>query len=149
MTVETTIPSVTAQKPSLTLEHATIEDVPKLTRLWYNAFSIPAMLAIWPDTPGVRQWWDEVIRDEMLNKPQEKYLKVVDISTGRIAAYAKWSLQTAEDRGPRFPAWHPDMDPCGNDEFVRNLESSRARLVGGKKNFCMSYCISAIFTNMR
>ncbi|KAF7596879.1 hypothetical protein BBP40_011924 [Aspergillus hancockii] len=133
MTIETvgSAPAVN----SLKLEHATLEDIPAITNLWYNAFSIPAMLAIWPDTPGVRQWWDDANRSDMLNKPHEKYLKIVDPSQGRIVAYAKWSLETAEERGPRFPPWHPDMDARGNDEFVQNLESSRARLVGGKKNF--------------
>ncbi|PWY81635.1 acyl-CoA N-acyltransferase [Aspergillus sclerotioniger CBS 115572] len=120
----------------LKLEFATIDDVPELTQLWYNAFS-PSMLKVWPDTPGVRQWWESANRHDMLNKPCEKYLKVVDPNNeGRIAAYAKWSLETAEERGPRYPSWHPDMDAHHNDAFFQPLKGSRARLVGGgRRNF--------------
>ncbi|KAE8349834.1 acyl-CoA N-acyltransferase [Aspergillus coremiiformis] len=128
---------MTATTPDspLRLELATTEDIPEIIDLWYNAFNTPSILAMWPDTPGVRQWWDKANRDAMLYQPQEKYLKVVDTNTGRIAAYARWSLQSAEDRGPRFPPWHSDMDPHRNTEFLDHLESNRARVVGGKKNF--------------
>ncbi|KNG90543.1 hypothetical protein ANOM_001504 [Aspergillus nomiae NRRL 13137] len=133
MTVNTA--QTTTSGSPLRLEHATLEDVPELIDVWYDAFNTPEMLAIWPNTPGVRQWWDQANRHDMLHKPLEKYLKVVDTRNGRIAAYAKWSLQTAEERGPRFPAWHPEMNPERNDAFVGNMEAGRARLVGGKKNF--------------
>ncbi|GKZ29890.1 hypothetical protein AbraIFM66950_006851 [Aspergillus brasiliensis] len=134
-TAITAITSSLAQELPLKLELATLDDVPELVQLWYNAFSIPSMLAIWPDTPGVRQWWESAIRDDMLNKPREKYLKVMDSQTGRIAAYAKWSLETSQERGPRFPPWHPDMDARGNEEFFQQLEDARDRLVVGRKNF--------------
>ncbi|PYH89581.1 acyl-CoA N-acyltransferase [Aspergillus ellipticus CBS 707.79] len=119
----------------LKLEVATVDDVPELTRLWYNAFSIPTMLAIWPDTPGVRQWWDEATLHDLRHRPCEQYLKVVDPQTGRIAAFARWSLQTVEARGPRWPAWHPDQDPAAADAFLQTLEENRARFVGGRENF--------------
>ncbi|KAE8333724.1 acyl-CoA N-acyltransferase [Aspergillus sergii] len=134
MTVNTT-QSTSTSGPPLKLEHATLEDIPELIEVWYNAFDTPEMLAIWPNTPGVRQWWDQANRHDMLHKPREKYLKVVDTRNGRIAAYAKWSLETAEERGPRFPPWHSDMDPERNDAFIGSMEIGRARLVGGKKNF--------------
>ncbi|OGM51085.1 hypothetical protein ABOM_000373 [Aspergillus bombycis] len=121
MTVTTT-QNTSALGSPLRLEHATLEDIPELIDVWYNAFNTPEMLAIWPNTPGVRQWWDEANRHDMLHKPQEKYLKVVDTRNGRIAAYAKWSLETAEERGPRFPPWHPDMNPERNDAFIGNME---------------------------
>lgn len=125
--------------PPLRLEPATLEDLPALTDLWYNAFTTESMLTIWPDTPGVRQWWHEANEHDMRHKPQEKFLKVVDASqNNRIVAYAKWSLQTAEERGARWPAWHPDMDPVHNDAFVKQLEAFRAALVGrGRPNYCM------------
>lgn len=136
-TTVTTVTGTPTPEPPLKLELATIEDVPELVRLWYNAFSIPSLLAIWPDTPGVRQWWESAIRYDMLHKPREKYLKVVDSQTGRIAAYAKWSLETSKERGPRFPPWHPDMDARRNEEFFQRLEDVRNHLVGdGRKNFC-------------
>ncbi|GJP87118.1 hypothetical protein AnigIFM59636_008901 [Aspergillus niger] len=116
----------------LRLEPATLEDLPALTDLWYNAFTTESMRTIWPDTPGVRQWWHEANEHDMRHKPGEKFLKVVDTSqNGRIVAYAKWSLQTAEERGARWPAWHPDMNPVHNDAFLKQLETYRAALVGG------------------
>lgn len=136
-TTVTTVTGTLTPDPPLKLELARIEDVPELIQLWYNAFSIPSLLAIWPDTPGVRQWWESAIHYDMLNKPREKYLKVIDSQTGRIAAYAKWSLETSKERGPRFPPWHPDMDARRNEEYFQRLEEVRDRLVGSSsKNFC-------------
>ncbi|OJJ67099.1 hypothetical protein ASPBRDRAFT_48119 [Aspergillus brasiliensis CBS 101740] len=121
------------QDPSpLRLEPATLADLPALTSLWYNAFTTPSMRTIWPDTPGVRQWWHDANEHDMRHKPREKYLKVIDTSQNdRIVAYAKWSLQTAEERGARWPPWHADMDPVHNDKFLKQLETYREELVGG------------------
>ncbi|PYI01569.1 hypothetical protein BO78DRAFT_433543 [Aspergillus sclerotiicarbonarius CBS 121057] len=86
----------------LKLKFAPIDDVPELTQVWYNAFS-PSMLKVWPDTPDVREWWESANRHDMLHKLREKYLKLIDPNNqGRIAAYAKWSLETTEGRGPRL-----------------------------------------------
>ncbi|PYH49800.1 acyl-CoA N-acyltransferase [Aspergillus saccharolyticus JOP 1030-1] len=113
----------------LRLEFATVEDLPEITDLWYNAFS-PSMLFLWPDTPGVREWWNEANRHDMLHKPKSKYLKVIDTTqNGRIVAYAKWSFETAKERGPRWPAWHPDMDAATMDRFLLHLETNRANAV--------------------
>ncbi|KAF5859736.1 hypothetical protein ETB97_002458 [Aspergillus alliaceus] len=125
----------TSPKSPLSLEPATLKDIPALTELWYNAFRNSPIIAIWPDTPGVHQWWNEANTHDMLHKPGEKYLKIVDTQTRRIAAYAKWSLESAEERGRRFPAWHSDMNAQGNEEFLENMETGRDRLVGGRKNF--------------
>ncbi|PYI02039.1 acetyltransferase [Aspergillus sclerotiicarbonarius CBS 121057] len=129
--------SSTVSDSPLRLEFVTLDDLPEITALWYNAFTTPGLRAIWPDTPGVRQWWHVANEHDMLHKPREKYLKVVDTTqNGRIVAYAKWSMQTAEERGARWPAWHPDMDPVRNDAFLHQLETCRATLVGGgRKNF--------------
>ncbi|RAK95223.1 GNAT family N-acetyltransferase [Aspergillus ibericus CBS 121593] len=130
--------SSTDSNSPLRLDFATLDDLSEITELWYNAFTTPGLRAIWPDTPGVRQWWHAANQHDMLHKPREKYLKVVDTAqNGRIVAYAKWSLQTAEERGARWPAWHPDMDPVRNDAFLHQLETCRATLVGGgRPNFC-------------
>lgn len=135
--------SLSVEYPHLKLTFAEIQDVPELVKLWYQAFESPAIRAIWPDTPGVRQWWDATIRHDMLNKPREKYLKVIDTARrGDIVAWARWSLQTAEERGSRYLPWHQDMDAGHNNTYFQDLETSRARLVGGgRNNFCKVFPI--------
>jgi hypothetical protein len=128
------------RSPHLKLACAKLHDVPELVSLWYRVFESPDIRAIWPDTPGVRQWWDATIRHDMLGRPQEKYLKVVDTEQrggGSIVAWMKWFLQTAEARGPRYIPWHQDMDIGRNTAYFKELEKSRDRLVGGGRyNFC-------------
>ncbi|ETS75938.1 hypothetical protein PFICI_12882 [Pestalotiopsis fici W106-1] len=122
------------RSPHLKLACAKLHDVPELVSLWYRVFESPDIRALWPDTPGVRQWWDATIRHDMLGRPQEKYLKVVDTAQrggGSIVAWMKWSLQTAEERGPRYIPWHQDMDVRRNAAFFEEIEKSRDRLVGG------------------
>lgn len=135
---------ITMNSPNpLRLEPATLEDVDVLTELWYQAFTEPAMRHIWPDTPGVRKWWDEVARSDMLDRPYQRYMKIVEPDSRdahgrpRIVAFAKWDLAMAEERGRRWPAWHEDQPRQECEEFLATLERNRRRVMGEGKHYCM------------
>ncbi len=131
-----------ATPPALKLELATLEDVPALTDLWFAAFTDPDMRRLWPDTPGVRKWWDDANRNDMLNKPFQRYIKVVDPEStddqgrARIAAFAKWDLAMPHERGRRYPPWHDDMPAHVCDAFFQKEECERQRVMGDKKHYC-------------
>lgn len=128
----------------LVLEPVTLEDIPALTTLWYETFTDPAMQHLWPDTPGMRQWWDEANRRDLTDKPYQRYVKVVDPESKdaqgrpRIVAYAKWDLAMPDERGCRFPPWHEDMPKQDCDNFFNTLERNRKRVFGDTKHYCMS-----------
>ncbi|KAL2005066.1 hypothetical protein VTN00DRAFT_2916 [Thermoascus crustaceus] len=124
-------------KPStLKLEPATVEDIPDITNVWYAAFSTPAMLALFPDTPAVRRWWEDANENDLLNNPFRVYLKVVDTAAdNRLVAYGKWVLSMPDEDGSRFPAWPADCDAKKNDDFFGALARERERLLGGTKNY--------------
>lgn len=128
-----------SNKPTtLKLEPATAEDIPAITSVWYAAFSTPAMLALFPDTPNVRRWWDDTNREDLLNNPFRVYLKVVDTAAdNRLVAYGKWVLSMPDEDVSRFPAWPVDCDAKKNDDFFGALARERERLLGGTKNYCM------------
>ncbi|KAI8665390.1 hypothetical protein LRP88_04101 [Fusarium phalaenopsidis] len=123
---------------ALVLEKATLEDVPALTELWYAGFTDPGVRYLWPDTPGMRKWWDEANREDLANKTYQHYIKVIDPSSKdhqgrpRIAAFAKWDTATQEERGPRYPAWNPDMPLQAIEDFIQSLENSRQGVMAGK-----------------
>ncbi|KOS41871.1 hypothetical protein ACN38_g7252 [Penicillium nordicum] len=125
----------------LVLELATIEDLPAITELWFTVFNDPGMRRLFPDTPGTRDWFTAANRTDMLTKPYQKYLKVIDPDTkdaqgqARIAAYAKWDLAMPDERGPRFPPWHGDMPSPDCDAFFGGLEDNRRRVMGDKKHY--------------
>lgn len=127
---------------SLVLEHATIEDVPAITELFFIVFNDPGMRHLFPDTPGAREWFTKTNRHDMLTKPYQKYLKIIEPNTKdaqgrpRIVAYAKWDLAMADERGPRFPPWHGDMPQHDCDVFFGCLESERKRVMGDRKHYC-------------
>ncbi|KAF5013960.1 hypothetical protein FDECE_89 [Fusarium decemcellulare] len=125
---------------SLILEEATVDDVPALTELWYAAFTDPGVRHLWPDTPGVRKWWDDANREDFINKKEfQHYIKIVDPKSKdgrgrpRIAAYAKWDLATPKERGPRYPPWSEDMPIQACDAFIERLENSRLQVMAGQK----------------
>ncbi|KAJ5514949.1 hypothetical protein N7463_004501 [Penicillium fimorum] len=107
----------------LVLEFATIEDLPAITELWFTVFSNPGMRKLFPDTPGTREWFTKANHTDMLTKPYQKYIKIIDPNTkdaqgqARIVAYAKWDLAMPEERGARFPPWHGDMPGQDCDGF--------------------------------
>ncbi|KAF5011451.1 hypothetical protein FDECE_2440 [Fusarium decemcellulare] len=127
---------------SFKMERATLEDVPALTDIWWAAFSSnPTLRLIWPDTPGVRRWWSDVFYDEISNKPFHHYVKLVDPESldangwPRIAAYAKWDTSTPEERGPRCPPWHEDMDSEILDAFIGRVDGERRRVMGDLRHY--------------
>lgn len=130
---------------SLHLQPATPEDIPLLTELWYASFTDAGMRHIWPDTPGVRQWWNEANGHDMLHKPFQRYMTVVDENSKddrgrpRIVAYAKWDLAMPDVRGARFPPWHPDQPAEDCDALFKGMEGSRRRVLGDEMNYCEFY----------
>lgn len=124
----------------LVVQPITPADIPAITALWYDGFRTSGFLALIPDTPGVRQWWNDANLHDLLHKPTARYWKVVDDATpgGTIIAYAKWDMESAEDRGDRFPPWHRDMDTDGCSDFFGRLERQRQEIFQGRNNYCIS-----------
>lgn len=121
---------------SLHIEPVTLADIPHITELWYTVFSTPEMLRLFPDTPGLRQWWGDANRHDLLHKPGQKYLKAVDDESGVMVAYAKWDL-ALDQRGDRFPPWHAESDRPACQAFFGGLDEERVKLVGGRRHYCM------------
>ncbi|KAL4799313.1 acetyltransferase [Aspergillus venezuelensis] len=133
-----------ASKPTtLKLLPVDLTDIPTLTTIWFAAFTDPGLRRLWPDTPGVRSWWDLANRSDLQNKPFQKYIKVIDTAVpapdnddeGRIVAYAKWDTSTSEERGRRYPPWHGDMPGTECDAFFEREESERVRVMGGIRHY--------------
>jgi len=129
---------------SLQLQPATEDDVPALVSIWFAAFRNDSVLTrLWPDTPGLRKWWEGANRHDMLNKrASQRYVKVVDVgaadSEGRpcTAAWAKWDLAMPDERGRRYPPWHEDMPASECDVFFGREEAERRRVMGDSRHFC-------------
>lgn len=120
----------------LKLDLVTVDDSPSLMDLWFAAFSDPGSRRLFPNTPGVRKWFEDAIYQDLLQRPFQIYLKVVDSGSkdadGRppIAAYAKWDFSTPEERGPRSPPWHDDIPKELCQAFVGRGESNRKACYG-------------------
>ncbi|KAJ5484229.1 acetyltransferase [Penicillium expansum] len=120
----------------LKLDLVTVEDSSSLMDLWFAAFSDPGSRRLFPNTPGVRKWLEDAIYQDLLQRPFQTYLKIVDLGSKgadgrpRIAAYAKWDSSTPKERGPRYPPWHDDMPKELCQAFVGRGESNRKRVMG-------------------
>lgn len=128
----------------LSLRLATLEDIHDLTDIWFAALSEPVFRQLWPDTPGVRKWWNDTNRHDMLEKPFQHYIKVVDEGDinergkARIIAYAKWDTGSQEQRGARYIPWHADMPRDQLDTFFQREEEERSRIMGHERHYCES-----------
>ena len=129
---------------TLVLEPATLDDAPAITELWFAVFTDKGMQHLFPDTPNMRKWWDEANRHDMIHKPFQKYIKIVDPNTldktgrPRLAAYAKWDTAMVDERGRRFPPWDAETPAPDADAFFDGLESERKRVMGDEKHYCRS-----------
>lgn len=122
---------------SLCVQPVTLNDIPTLTQLWYRAFSIPINLRMFPNTPGVRVWWDETNCRDLLHNPLRKLFKVVDPARPEVViAYAKWDLDPSES-GERFLPWHEESDRETCERLFDGLDEERRRFLGDRKHYCM------------
>jgi hypothetical protein len=123
------------------------EDISAITELWYHVFSIPQNQNMFPDTPGVRQWWDDAHRQDILHNPHRRYLRVVDItSSGATAAYAKWDLNPQQS-GRRFPPWHEESDHQALNELFGMREKERNEFFGDEQFYCRCLAPSLLTTS--
>lgn len=120
----------------LTLEPVTEDDIPSLSALWYKSFSIPINLLMFPNTPGIRAWWDEANGHDLLHNPHRKYLKIVDPVPGSVVAYAKWDLDP-QHSGARFPDWHAESDRATCDLVFTVLDEEKKAFFGERRFYCM------------
>src|SRR5437879_347580 len=106
----------------------------------FSAFTDPGMRRLFPDTPGFRQWFTDENRSDMINKPFQKYLKVVDTTSTdeqgrpRTVSYAKWDTGTLEERGRRYPPWHADSPADECESFFVGMEKVRRQLMGDTRH---------------
>ncbi|KAL4892004.1 acyl-CoA N-acyltransferase [Aspergillus ambiguus] len=120
---------------SLQVEPVTTEDIPALTDIIMDGFSTPHDRIMFPDTPGIREWWDNANRNDILHKPDVKYVKVVDsYIPGSILAYAKWDFNPKE-RGHRFPPWHADSDAKACSDFFEGCEVARKAIMHDRSHY--------------
>lgn len=131
----------------LKLDLVTVEDSSSVMDLWFAAFSDPGSRRLFPNTPGVRKWLEDAIYQDLLQRPFQTYLKIVDLGSKgadgrpRIAAYAKWDSSTPKERGPRYPPWHDDMPKELCQAFVGRGESNRKRVMGDLGHICMFFAL--------
>lgn len=100
------------------------EDAPRLVEIYFDAFQNPHSLAAWPRTQSVREWWEDMIRNELKDE-HAHWLKAV--CAYEIVAFVKW-LQPMPGVEPdiELPEWPADADTdlC-NDTFGAWARSHR------------------------
>ena len=118
------------------LHPLTADDLPALVQLWYDAFSIPINLRLFPDTPGVRAWLEDYHRASLARSDQH-YLKITadPASSPPLVAMVKWDFNTTAP-GHRFPAWPVDSDQGFCDAFFGSMDEARRHIMGPRPHYC-------------
>lgn len=91
---------------------------------------------MFPNTPGIRAWWNEANGHDLLHNPHRKYLKIVDPVPGAVVAYAKWDLDP-QHSGARFPEWHAESDRKTCDLVFTVLDAEKKVFFGDRRFYCM------------
>ncbi|RAL03360.1 GNAT family N-acetyltransferase [Aspergillus ibericus CBS 121593] len=117
------------------LHPLTADDLPALVDLWYDAFSIPINLRLFPDTAGVRAWLAAYHRAS-LERPDQHYLKITadSASSPPLVAMVKWDFNTTAP-GHRFPVWHADSDRPFCDDFFGSMDEARRTIMGPRPHY--------------
>jgi GNAT superfamily N-acetyltransferase len=128
----------------LVLEPATLDDIPAITQLWFDAFTLPMVQQLWPNTPKMHEW-TATWHGNNIQKPNFRYLRVVDPEVKdeqgkpRIVSFAAWDMAMPEERGVRFPPWCEDSPKETCDALIAGLERERKRVMGDQKHYCTGH----------
>ncbi|PYH49181.1 GNAT family N-acetyltransferase [Aspergillus saccharolyticus JOP 1030-1] len=142
-------------------------DLPALTRIFYAGFTTAIDQQMFPDTPGLRAWWADANRHDILHKPGVRFLKVIDrfitpagsdVGNGdgdddsdsnsnnagnneNVISYAKWDLDPS-NRGRRFPEWHPDSDAELCDRFFGGCDLVHKEIMDGRGHYYLDMLVT-------
>lgn len=129
------------------LAKATPEDLPGIVDTWYNAFTTPAQLRAFPNTPSVRKWLSDAM-GVGVNDPSRStiYMIVTEdpepLSSGRsrpvaLAVYRKGSFE--KDWQAR---WSPPIVKGMSEEilgpgFFDPMMRQHVVAMGERPHYCM------------
>ncbi|QKX57674.1 uncharacterized protein TRUGW13939_04792 [Talaromyces rugulosus] len=121
----------------------TLDDIPNAIAMNYAAFPGAESQKMMPDTAGARQWWLDVYRHDYVNRRQHsQFVKVVETVGGSMVAYARWDRASLEERGPRYPAWHADMNHAACNQFIEHSDGTRKRIMGADPHYFLDTVVT-------
>ena len=124
---------------ALNLEPLKVEDAERCVTIYFAAFQNAHSLACWPrDVPAVRQWWENMIRDE-LTEPGSRWFKVVSSDTNEIVGYCKWrKYEGGHEPDTNLPKWPDGADARLADETFGEWARKHPEFMGRRAHWCMS-----------
>ena len=81
---------------TLTLQHATSEDLQGIIEVWRTSFNSPILDKVFPDTPVINAFIMDHFRKAALEDEGTTVLVVKD-ETGRVAGFAKYDFEGGAD----------------------------------------------------
>ena len=112
------------------------EDVPHCVTIYFAAFQNAHSLGCWPRTPGVRQWLENMIYDE-LKDPGAHWRKATSPGSQEIAGFVKWQEpKPGEEPEVELPAWPEDADQSLCNETFSKWATMYRELFGKRGHWC-------------
>jgi hypothetical protein len=119
------------------LQPLTTSDAARCVEIYFAAFQNAHSIATWPRIPTVRQWWENMIRDE-LTEDGAHWLKAVSPETGEIAGYCKWRrFKEGHQAGTSLPEWPEGSDKDLANETFGAWAFKHPELMGSRAHWCM------------
>ncbi|KAK3679922.1 hypothetical protein LTR78_000299 [Recurvomyces mirabilis] len=115
---------------SFELKPLEISDAPTCVAIYFAAFQNAHSLGCWPrDVLAVREWWENMIRDE-LHEPGSQWLKAVANESGDIAGYCKWrKYEAGHEADTSLPQWPEGSDKRLADETFGDWANKHPQLM--------------------
>ncbi|KAJ5306883.1 Acyl-CoA N-acyltransferase [Penicillium antarcticum] len=122
---------------------ATPADGTELTEIFYAAFGGEFNRKMFPETPDVTVWWEQIFHDSITRsiagRTNEVFLKVVDSDQDAIVAFAKWKCPTSAGRDRHEPeesaVWAPSCDGKLCDRFFGGMEELKGKWMGDRPHY--------------
>ena len=117
-----------------TLEPFSEADIPAAVSLLFASFHDTEVRKLFTDTPGARQWWHDTMCNDLLQKQNQTYLKVME--KGKMIAFSKWDMSRFDENTSPYLPWHPDMNSEAWEQFLIYIMRERKRVMGSRRHYC-------------
>ncbi|KAK5787953.1 hypothetical protein VI817_010449 [Penicillium citrinum] len=109
-------------------------DIPTAVSLLFAMIHYTEERKLFADIPGVRQWWHDTIRTDLLQDRNQTYLKVME--KGNMIAFAKWDFSKPDEIVARFLPWPPEINSEACEQLMTHIHIwERKRVMGSRRHY--------------
>ncbi|KAL2826695.1 acyl-CoA N-acyltransferase [Aspergillus cavernicola] len=131
------------------IQPATAADAPRLTEIYFSAFSDNFSLRLLPPTDDVRTFMTQSFKSDVEKAQSDtatSLMKIVGTGSDHeaapaIAGFALWTFKEGDGDEPEEVQWPPSSDSELCSSFFALIDKERKRAIGDQEHYCLDMLV--------